>query len=160
MIIFLGLTLIFNFAQAVILADSGNNIGRIASNISNYGLGVIFLLSFPLFITGVYKLCKDNKKKGKKLSVLSLISKIVLALLLSILFFAVYGFTLIFVGYSLDKQENLITPQILFAFYVFGSYFYLKGLSKFLKLNFLIMLSILFFVVSRLIYYLIIATST
>ena len=157
MVVLLGLTLTFNFAQAVVLEGSGNNVSRMTSNILNWGLGVIFLLSFPIFIIGIYKLYKEKKKGKEKFKVVSIIFRIVLSLVLSVLFFIFYGVVLLLIFSTINNYISFIPSKILeiiaLAFYIFGMYFYIKWLLKFTKLNFLIILSILSIVISQLIYY-------
>ena len=74
-IIFSGLIFTFNFAQAAVSTwgtvsnNSENNIiiEEAVPNILHRGLGIIFLLSIPFFIIGVYKSYKDKKRKKKNL---------------------------------------------------------------------------------------------
>lgn len=158
-IILFGLILTFNCTQAVILADSGNNINRTTFNILNWGLGIIFLLSFPLFIIGVYKLYKDKKKKKEKFKIISLAVSTISVAVLFYVFLCLYGFVVMFIfavlAEILGESISLllfILPILFFAVYLFGLCWFCKKLLKLYELNYFIILSIIFFIFSILIY--------
>ena len=156
-IIFLGLVLTINFAQAVILDDSGSDIKVGTFGVLHDVLGIVFLLSFPLFIIGAYKLYKDKKKKKEKFKIISLIIDAISA---SVLFCAfsyfcifVTAFVLFFVlGNILGEYANSllmeISPILFFVVCIFGFYWFWRKLLKLYKLNYFIILSILFFIFS------------
>lgn len=156
-VIFLGLVLTINFAQAVILDDSGSDIKVGTFGVLNYVLGIVFLLSILLFIVGAYKLYKDKKKKEEKFKIISLIIDVISASVLFCAFSYFFIFVTAFILFSVLGNilgKSFIFPLmnafsiILFAAYILGSCWFWKKLLKFYKLNYFIILSILFFIFS------------
>ena len=166
-IIFLGLTLTFNYAQAIILDNNCNRINPTISIILNYGLGITFLLSSPLFVIGAYKLYKDKKRKEEKFKIISLVISTISVSILFYVFLCFYGFVIMFIfavlinilGKSIGLLLIEILPILFFIGYVFGLYWFCKKLSKLYELNYLIILSVLFFTFSILTYMLIFVVS-